>query len=32
MAPEIVKQEPYDEKVDIWALATITFAVLGGYK
>lgn len=32
MAPEIITQQPYDEKVDIWSLGTICFALLGGYK
>ena len=28
MAPEILKQEPYNDKVDVWALGVIAFCML----
>lgn len=28
MAPEIILNQDYDEKVDIWALGVISFAIL----
>lgn len=30
MAPEIIKEEPYDEKVDIWSVGTIAYILLSG--
>jgi serine/threonine protein kinase len=30
MAPEIIKEEPYDEKVDIWSVGVITYILLSG--
>ena len=30
MAPEIILEEPYDEKVDIWSVGVITFILLSG--
>jgi serine/threonine protein kinase len=30
MAPEILKERPYDEKVDIWALGVISFMLILG--
>jgi len=30
MAPEIVKNERYDSKVDVWALGVITHILLTG--
>ena len=30
MAPELVKRDDYDEKVDIWALGVMTFIILTG--
>jgi serine/threonine protein kinase len=30
MAPEIIKGETYDSKVDIWALGTIAYELLTG--
>ena len=30
MAPEIIKKEKYDEKVDIWSIGIITFVLLTG--
>ena len=32
MAPEIVKAEDYDEKVDVWASGAILFCLLAGYQ
>jgi calcium-dependent protein kinase len=31
MSPQIVKEEPYTSKCDIWACGVIAFLVLGGY-
>jgi Ca2+-binding EF-hand superfamily protein len=31
MSPQIVKEEPYTNKCDIWACGVIAFLVLGGY-
>ena len=31
MAPEIVTDQPYDEKVDIWATGVITHILLTGF-
>jgi len=31
MSPQIVKQEPYTNKCDVWACGVICFLVLGGY-
>jgi serine/threonine protein kinase len=30
MAPEIIKKEIYNEKVDIWSLGVITYMLLSG--
>ena len=30
MAPELVKREPYNEKVDVWSLGVITYQLLSG--
>jgi serine/threonine protein kinase len=30
MAPEIIREEPYDEKVDIWSVGTIAYILLSG--
>ena len=30
MPPEIVKGEPYDEKVDIWSAGVVVFVMLSG--
>ena len=30
MAPELVKRETYDEKVDVWALGCVTYLLLSG--
>ena len=30
MAPELVKKEVYDYKVDIWAVSVITYVLLSG--
>ena len=30
MAPEIIKKEVYNEKVDIWAIGIITYILLTG--
>ena len=30
MAPELVKREPYSEKVDVWSLGVITYQLLSG--
>lgn len=30
MAPEIMKNKPYDKKVDIWSLGVITFQLIYG--
>jgi serine/threonine protein kinase len=30
MAPELVKREPYCEKVDVWSLGVITYQLLSG--
>ena len=32
MAPEVIKQESYDNKVDIWALGVITTELLTGHS
>ena len=31
MAPELVKKEVYNEKVDVWAIGCITYLLLSGY-
>ena len=30
MAPELVKEEKYDEKVDIWAIGVLCYVLLVG--
>lgn len=30
MAPEIINENPYDEKVDIWSVGVITYILLSG--
>ena len=30
MAPELIKQIPYNEKVDVWALGCITYNLVAG--
>jgi serine/threonine protein kinase len=30
MAPELVSNKPYDEKVDVWSLGVITYQLLSG--
>ncbi len=30
MAPELVKKEPYDEKVDVWATGCVLYSMLSG--
>ena len=30
MAPELVKHEKYNEKVDVWSLGIITYQLLSG--
>ena len=30
MAPEIIREQPYDEKVDIWSVGVITYILLSG--
>ena len=30
MAPELVKRQNYDDKVDIWALGCVTYLLLSG--
>ena len=30
MAPELVKREPYNEKVDVWSLGVISYQLLSG--
>jgi len=32
MAPEIIKKEIYNEKVDIWSLGIITYMLLTGKR
>ena len=32
MAPEIVKKEAYDSKVDTWALGVLAYCLLSGGK
>lgn len=31
MAPELVRDLPYDESVDLWAVGVLTFELLHGY-
>lgn len=31
MAPEVILQHPYDEKVDVWSLGVILYALITGY-
>mmetsp|Transcript_7846 Transcript_7846/g.5888 ORF Transcript_7846/g.5888 Transcript_7846/m.5888 type:complete len:99 (-) Transcript_7846:96-392(-) len=30
VAPELIYQEPYDEKIDIWAVGILTYELLTG--
>ena len=30
VAPEILREEPYNEKVDIWSIGVITYVILTG--
>ena len=30
MAPEIIQKQPYNEKVDVWAMGVITYMLLSG--
>ena len=30
MAPELVRRQPYDQKVDIWSLGILTYILLSG--
>lgn len=30
MAPELVKRQPYNEKIDVWSLGVITYQLLSG--
>lgn len=32
LAPEMIKEEPYDNKVDIWALGVILYELVAGYR
>lgn len=31
MAPEMVRNEPYTNKVDVWALGVLAYALMCGY-
>ena len=31
MAPELVKREIYDERVDVWALGILTYVLMSAY-
>jgi serine/threonine protein kinase len=32
MAPELVEKQPYDEKIDIWAIGAITYSLITGKR
>ena len=32
MAPEILCEQPYNEKADVWAVGTIMYCLLGGFN
>lgn len=32
MAPEILSEQPYNEKADVWAVGTIMYCLLGGFN
>ncbi|CBZ52742.1 putative CAM kinase [Neospora caninum Liverpool] len=32
LAPELLRREPYDERIDLWAVGIIVFTMIGGYE
>ncbi|PFH37828.1 hypothetical protein BESB_001700 [Besnoitia besnoiti] len=32
LAPELLQREPYDERIDLWAVGVIVYTMIGGYE